>query len=148
MYKKFPFKLIEGKEEDNALRIWYKIPGNKKILVQRGVMRSDCIYIPGEQASCHRVNSITDIDKMQAIDYLFLDFIFVPEENECEKLWKIGKVPIDIRPQELDNVEINILFIDQRIDMIFGVGKADFLKQVIEIDLFEDYDIKILGFCD
>ena len=151
MYKKFDIALIPGKEEENAIRVWYKIPVNKKILAQRGIMKSDCIFSLGETPHCLMENSVSRIDRLKKIDYLFVDFIFTDdmelEEDESLK-WKIGKIPIDIRKEEILNTEINIVFIDQRKNIIFSVGKIDFIEKTINIEIFEDYDIKLIGFCN
>ena len=155
----YPFKLIEGRNL-YYISFSFKAEFHKFYDAQWGTMYSDVLYTLGDRFQSLRFKSSKKECELIPIEYYFIDFFQNIEEKENfenskrsleeKERYKISCKPMDIKENALINRQMNLVLLDSFNDthFIFGIGVMDFDKRKINLDIFNNYHIKLMSFCE
>lgn len=139
----YPFRIYEGRETF-YISMTYAVEVTSKTRCQGwGVVDSNIIYSLGDRFMSTRFHS-NEIE-CQTQEYYFIDFFC--DKVKVIKANKLLKSSLDIREKSILKGTIPLVIVDNnKDDMIIGLGRVDFLKRRVELEMLETLPLKILGF--
>lgn len=139
----YPLRIYEGRDAF-FIAMTYAVDIKSKTRCQGwGVVNSNVIYSLGDRFMSTRNKS--DILCCEDQEYYFIDFAC--EDKKAYNPSKILKSSLDVRQESIDKQIIPLVITDnEKEDLIIGLGKIDFLKRKVELDMLEGISLRILSF--